>query len=102
MFQSGNAGGELKAEQGAQSKDMFGVTAAISVVAVGSDLALMVEQRIQHMQRLARRCRDQLAVEGTVTVREMRVDLEPGLLAVVSIEGAGVTTKSRGLEELTV
>jgi hypothetical protein len=43
VFQSGNAGRELKAQQGAQSKDMFGVTAAISVVTPGRDFALMVE-----------------------------------------------------------
>jgi len=62
----------------------------------------MVEQRVQHMQRLACGSRDQLAVEGAVAVREMRVDLEPGLLAIVSIEVAGVTTEACGLEELTV
>jgi hypothetical protein len=32
----------------------------------------------------------------------MRVDLEPGLLAVVDVEAAGITTKARGLEELAV
>jgi hypothetical protein len=80
VFQSGNAGRELKAQQGAQSKDMFGVTAAIGVVAVRGDLTLMVEQRVKNVQRFARGGRDQLAVKGAVAVREMRVDLEPGLL----------------------
>lgn len=64
---------ELKAQQGAQSKDMFGITTVVGVVAVRGDLALMVEQRVQHMQRFARGGRDQLAVKGAVAVREMRV-----------------------------
>jgi hypothetical protein len=85
VLQAGNAGRELEAKQGAQSKDMIGIAAAIGVVMPECDFALMVEQRIQHMQRLARGGRDQLAVGRTIAIREMRVDLEPGLLAVVDV-----------------
>ena len=59
-----------------------------------ADLALVIEQRVQHMQRLARRRRDQLGVEGPVAVREVRVDLEARLLAVVGVETAGVAAEA--------
>jgi hypothetical protein len=54
------------------------------------------------MQRLARRCRNQLGEERPVAVGEMGVDLEPRLLAVMSIETAGGTAEPTGLEELPV
>ena len=66
------------------------------------DLALVIEQRVQHMQRLARRRRDQLGEVRPVTVREVRVDLEARPLAVMGIEPAGVTAEAGGLEELAV
>jgi hypothetical protein len=75
---------------------------AVGMVATDRDLALMIEQRIEHMQRLACRCRDQLGEERPVAVGEMGVDLEPRLLAVMSIETAGGTAEPTGLEELPV
>ena len=79
VLQVRNARRELEAEQGAEREDMVGIAAAVGVVATGRDLALMIEQRIEHMQRLARRRRDQLGVERRVAVGEMGVDLEPRL-----------------------
>ena len=43
------------------------------------DLALVIEQRVQHMQRLARRGRDQLGVERRVAIGKVGVDLEARL-----------------------
>ena len=40
VLQAGNAGRELEAKQGAQSKDMIGIAAAIGVVTPGCDFAL--------------------------------------------------------------
>ena len=79
VLQVRDARRELEAQQGAQREDMVGITAAIGVVPPGGDLALVVEQRVQHMQRLARRRRDQLGVEWPVAIRDVRVDLEAGL-----------------------
>jgi hypothetical protein len=81
---------------------MVGIAAAVGMVATDRDLALMIEQRIERMQRLARRCRNQLGEERPVAVGEMGVDLEPRLLAVMSIETAGGTAEPTGLEELPV
>ena len=66
------------------------------------DLALVVEQPVEHVQRLARRRRDQLGVERRVAVGEMRVDLDSGSLAVMGIEAAGIAAEAGGPEELAV
>src|SRR5208337_1226577 len=91
-----------EAKEGAEREHMVGIAAAVGMVATDRDVALMIEQRIEHMQRLARRCRDQLGEERPVAVGEMGVDLEPRLLAVMSIETAGGTAEPTGLEELPV
>ena len=59
---------ELETQHRAEREDMVGIAAAIGVVAARGDLALMIEQRIQHVQRLARRRRDQLGEERPVAV----------------------------------
>src|SRR5208283_5280829 len=100
VLQARNARCELEAKEGAEREHMVGISAAVGMVATDRDLALMVEQRIEHMQRLARRCRDELGEERPIAVGEMGVDLEPRLLAVVSVEAAGGTAKPAGLEEL--
>src|SRR3954447_26070376 len=102
MLQVRDARRELEAQQAAQREDVVGIPAAIRVVSPGRDLALVVEQRVQHVQRLARRGRDQLGVERPVAVREVGVDLEPGLLAVMGVEAARVMAEAAGLEELTI
>ena len=102
VLQVRNARRELEAEQGAERKDMVGIAAAIGVVAAGRDLALVIEQRVEHMQRLACRRRDHLGVERRVAVGEVGVELEPGLIAVMGVEAAGVTAEAAGLEELAV
>src|SRR5690349_19928895 len=51
---------ELKPEQGEEREDMVGIAAAIGVVAAGRDLALVVEQPIEHMHGFAGGCRDHL------------------------------------------
>jgi len=102
VLQVRNARRELEAQECAQSEDVVRIAASIGVVPACGDLALMVEQRVQHMQRFARRGRDQLGVEGGITIREVGVDLEPRLVAVVNVEIASVTAKPGGLEELAV
>ena len=53
VLEIGNARGELEAEQGAERENMVGIAAAIGVVAADRHLALVIEQRVQHMQRFA-------------------------------------------------
>ena len=79
VLQVRDARRELKAEQRAKGKDMIGIAAAIGVVPTYGDLALVIEQRVQHVQRLARRRRDQLGEERAVAVRKVGVDFEAGL-----------------------
>ena len=57
---------------------MVEIAAAVGMVPSRRDLALMIEQRVEHVQRLARRRRDQLREERRVAVGEVGVDLEPG------------------------
>ena len=102
VLQVRNARRELEAEQGAEGEDMIGIAAAIGVVAADRDLALVIEQPVEHMQRLAGGRRDHLGVERRVAVGEVRVELEPGLIAVMGIEAAGVAAEAAGPEELAV
>src|SRR5208283_5148804 len=74
VLQVENAWRELEAQHRAQSKDVIGISAAISMMTPRQDLALMVEQRVQHMQRLACRSRDQLGEERRIAVGEVRSD----------------------------
>ena len=102
MLEGGNARRELEAEQGTKRKDVVGIAAAIGVVAAEWHFALVIEQRVQHMQRLAVGRRDQLGEERRVTVRQVGVDLEPGLVAVMTVKAAGVPAEAGRLEELPV
>jgi hypothetical protein len=53
-------GGEIdRKAYGVEGEDMIGITAAIGVVAAGRDLALMVEQPVEHIRGFARGRRDQ-------------------------------------------
>ena len=52
MFQVRNARSELKAEHRAEGKDMIGIPAAVGVVPAHGDLALVIEQCVQYVQRL--------------------------------------------------
>ena len=79
---------ELKPEQGAEGEDMVGIAAAIGVVAAGRDLALVVEQPVEHMRGFAGGRRDHLGVERRVSVGEVRVELDPGFIAVMGIDAA--------------
>ena len=53
VLQVRNARRELETQQHAQGKDMVRIPAATGVMAARRDVALMVEQGVQHMQRLA-------------------------------------------------
>ena len=81
---------------------MVGIAAAIGVVAARRDLALVIEQPVQDMQRLARRRRDHLGVERRVAVGEVRVELDAGLVAVMGVEARRVAAEAAGPEELAV
>jgi hypothetical protein len=93
---------ELKAEQRAQREDMVGIAAAVSVMPVRCNLALVVEQRIEHMQCLARGCRNQLGVERAVAIRQVGVDLEAGPRAVMRVQASCIAPEAGRLEELAV
>src|ERR1700692_196604 len=72
------------------------------MVSLCGNLALMIEQRVQHVERLARRRRNELGVEGAIAVREVSVSLEAGLVIVVGIQIGGGTTRPGSLEELAI
>ena len=102
VLQVRNAWRELEAEQGAEREDVIGFTAAVRVMAADLDLALMIEQRVQDMQRLARRRRDHFREEWSVAVGKVSVGLEARLLAVMCVETARVTAGTARLEELAI
>ena len=54
VLQVRNARRELEAEQGAESEDVVGFAAAVGVMSGEFHVAQVIEQRVQHMQRLAR------------------------------------------------
>ena len=68
VLQVRNAWRELEAEQGAEREDVVGFAAAVGVMAADLNLALVIEQRVQHMQRLARRRRDQFGEVRSVAI----------------------------------
>jgi hypothetical protein len=74
-----------ESQAGCTAEDMVGITTAIGMVPLRRDLTLMIEQRVEHVQHLARRRRDQLRVERRVAIGEVGVDLEAGSLAVVGV-----------------
>jgi hypothetical protein len=75
------------ADMGAEGEDMVGIAAAIGVVTAGRDFALVVEQPIEHVRGFAGGRRDHLGVERRVSVEEVRVELDPGFIAVMGIDG---------------
>jgi len=81
---------------------MVGIAAAIGMVAAGRDLALVVEQPIEHMRGFAGGRRDHLGVERRVSVGEVRVELDPGLIAVMGIDAARFTAEAAGPKELAI
>jgi hypothetical protein len=64
---------------------VVGIAPTIGMVSPGGNLALMVEQRVQHMERLARRHCNQLGVEGAIAIGEVGVSLEAGFVTVVGV-----------------
>jgi hypothetical protein len=68
MLQVRDTRRELQAYQRAEGEDVVGIATTIGMVPACGNLALVIEQRVQYMQRLARRGRDQLGVEGAITV----------------------------------
>jgi hypothetical protein len=102
VLQVRNAWCEQETQQAAQRKDMLGIAAAVRVVEADCNVALVIDQRVQHVERFARRRRNQLGEVRSVAAREVGVDLEPGSQTVMRIEVAGVTAKSSSLEELAI
>src|ERR1044071_6632395 len=93
---------ELKAEQGEERKDVFGIAAAVSVVTAHRDFALVVQEPVEDMQSLARRRRDHLGVERSEAGGEGCVNVAPGVIAVMDIGPAGGAAQAAGPEELAV
>ena len=93
---------EQETQQAAQREDMLGIAAAVRVVAADCNVSQVIDQRVQHVQRFARRRRNQLGEVRCVATREVSVDLEPGLHAVMGIAAACVAAKSSRLEELAI
>src|SRR3954469_24286033 len=93
---------ELKAEQGKERKDVFGIAAAVGVMTAHRDLALVIQEAVEDVQGLARRRCDYLGVERGETVGEVGVELASRIVAVMGIEAAGVAAQAAGLERLAV
>ena len=72
------------------------------VAAANCNVVLLVDQRVEHMQRLARGRGDQLGEVRPIAARKVGVDFEPGSQAVMSIETAGVTAEPGCLEKLPI
>src|SRR6516162_4765927 len=81
---------------------MVGIAAAVGVVAAGRDLALVVEQPVEHMRGFAGGRRDHLGVERRVSVGEVRVELDPGFITVMGIDAAGFAAEAAGPKELAI
>src|SRR5260370_8961472 len=81
---------------------MVGIAAAIGMVAAGHDLALMVEQPVKDMRGFAGGRRNHLGVERCVAVGEVRVELDPGFIAVMSVDAARIAAETAGPEKLAV
>ena len=81
---------------------MVGIAAAIGVVTAGQDLAPVVKQPIEHVRGFAGGRRDHLGVERRVSVGEVRVELDPGFIAVMGIDAARFATETAGSKELAI
>src|SRR5439155_26258622 len=101
-LQIGDSRRELEPEQGAEGEDMVGITAAIGMVAAGHDLALVVEQPVKDMRGFAGGRRNHLGGERGVAVGEVRVELDPGFIAVMSVDAARIAAETAGPEKLAV
>ena len=73
MLQIRDAWRELQAEQGEEREDVFRIVAAVGVVAANRDIALVIQQAVEDMQRLACRRRDYLGEERGKTVGDVRI-----------------------------
>jgi len=101
-LQIGDSRCEQKAQQGAESKDVFGIPAAVCMVAVGRNIALVVEQAVEDVQGFACCRRKRLGVERCVAIRDVGIELAPGLVAVVGVEPCCITTEAASPEELAI
>ena len=82
--------------QGAEGEDMVGIAAAIGVVAAGRNLALVVEQPIEHVRGFAGGRRDHLGVERRVSVGEVRIELDLAVNSIKSSRGSMRTAVPMG------
>jgi hypothetical protein len=71
-------------------------------VAAHRDIALMIEQPVEDVQRVARRGCDHLGVEPRIAIGEMGVELAPGLVAVMRVEAGGIAAETTRTEELAI
>src|SRR5271165_4444593 len=101
-FQIRNARRKLKTKQRTQREDMIRIPAPIGVVADARDLALVIEQSVQDVQRLAGGRGDHLGVEGRMTIGDVRVELAAGLVPIVRVEARRIAAETASAEELSV
>ncbi len=101
-LQIGDSRCEHKSQQGAESKHVFGITAAICMVAANRNIALVVEQPVEDMQGFTCCRGNRLGVERRIAIREVGVELTPGLVAIVGVEPCCIATGATGSEELAV
>src|SRR5438477_12496369 len=67
------------------------------MVAAGHDLALVVEQPVKNMCGFAGCRRNHLGVERCVAVGEVRVELDPGFIAIMGVDAARVAAETAPL-----
>ena len=88
--------GKQEPEQRTECEDVVGIAAAVGVVTVGRNITLMIEQPVEHMHGFACGCRNHLGVERRVAVGEVRVELDPGFIAVMGIDAARFAAEAAG------
>jgi hypothetical protein len=64
-------GGELEPQQGAERKDMIGITSAIGVMPANRDVTLVVEQPVEDIECFTRGRRDRLRAERSIAVGDV-------------------------------
>ena len=64
-FQVWNLWRDLETQERAQGEYVISITATVGVVAANCNVVLVVDQRVEHMQRLARGCCDQFGLDST-------------------------------------
>ena len=102
VAQVADARGEAEAQQVHQGEDMIGEARRVGVVLLDPQIAVVVQQAIKHVGRIAYPDVDHLSAKWGVLVGDVGVEQPPRLRAVFGIDVAGALGPAARLETLTV